>query len=169
MFGNFREFNRYCAALIHAYWGLCLKLSRTLFVFLAEFFGAPNFFRRAENFIRIFGAPKKNSSCPKNFRHAEKKFVAPKIFSACWKKNWACPKIFCHDEKNSSRWKFSWEFWARRKFFRRDEFLCQKIGHAEKIFVVPKMEGDNFGMPNFCLVPRSGVDSFHFNRWSLPD
>ena len=105
----------------------------------------------------------------KKIRHAQKIFVTPK-------KNSSRRKFFLHAGKKIGR---AQKFFGMTKKIRRDENFHENFGHAENFFgatnfyvrklgmpkkFLSKMEGDNFGMPNFCLVPRSGVDSFHFNR-----
>ena len=93
----------------------------------------------------------------------------PKKFSSRRKKIRRAEKFFRMQEKKIGR---AEKFFGMTKKIRRDENFHENFGHAENFFGatnfyvrklgMPKMEGDNFGMPNFCLVPRSGVDSFHF-------
>ena len=106
----------------------------TLFVFLAEFFGAPNFFRRDENFIRIFGAPKK-------IRHAQKIFVTPK-------KNLSRRKFFLHAGKKIGR---AENFFGITKKIRRDENFHENIGHAENFFGATNFYVRKLGMPKNFL------------------
>ena len=85
-----------------------ILLTITLFFYLAEFFGAPNFFRRAENFIRIFGTPKIFWARRKKIRRAEnilgtlKKIRRAKNISS---QNWACRKLFCRAENGREQFR----------------------------------------------------------------
>ena len=141
-----------------------IKRALTLFVFLAEFFGAPNFFRRAENFIRIFGAPKKNSSCPKNFRHAEKKFVAPKIFSACWKKIGRAENFFAITRKIRHDENFHENIGHAENFFGATNFYVRKLGMPKKFLSCRKWKGIISACPIFALYPGLALIPSTFNR-----
>ena len=109
----------------------------TLFVYLAEFFGAPNFFRRAENFIRIFGTPKIFWARRKYFGHGKKKFVTPKIFWARRKKIRRAENIFGMPKN----------FSARRKFF------ITKLGMPKTFLSCRKWKGIISECPIFVEYP----------------